>query len=216
MRGEVFRMNKNRYWKQAALVGAFLVAVVFDAAAQARAGAEPRMAGASGPVRLREISGIGTRGLVRTPEYNSSVSRGRTAARSWAEILVQFDTDPDWVDELQFQYYVLLYSRQTREFLFLKGNVTHMDVARGRGHLSAMYVRPAALERHGDVVAIAVEAVLKGETVTVGSEGRLPQGMTLPAEWWKTTKLVPRDGYLLNRNQTPFAFVNYDDYEVVK
>lgn len=209
-------MNKNPCWKQVALAVVCCSVFVLDAVAQTRAGAEPRAAGAAGPIRIREISGIGTRGLVRTPEYTSSISRGRTAARSWAEILIQFDTEPEWLDELQFQYYVLLYSRQAKEFLFLRGNVTHPDVARGRGHLSSMYVRPATLERNGDVVAIAVEAVIKGETTTVASEGRLPQGMTLPADWWKTTKLVPKDGHLLNRNQTPFAFINYDDYEVVK
>ncbi len=205
-------MRTILFWKRGMIAALFLVVAVLESAAQGQG----RAATAAGPVRIREISGIGSRGLVRTPEYNTSVSRGRTAARAWGEVLVQFDTEPEWLDELQFQYYVLLYSKQAKEFLFLKGNVTHLDVARGRGHLSSMYVRPAAVERHGEVVAVAVEVVVKGETVTVASEGRLPQGMNLPADWWKTTKLVPKDGYLLNRNQTPFAFVNYDDYEVVK
>jgi hypothetical protein len=38
----------------------------------------------------------------------------------------------------------------------------------------------------------------------------------LQGEWWKTIKLVPKDGCILSRAQTPFALVNYDDYEVIK
>lgn len=196
------------------VVVAFLLAGL-DGSAQTRV--RPEAVGA-GPLRIRELTGNGPRGLVRTPEYTTSLSRGKVAARAWAEVLVQFDTEPEWIDDLTFQYYVLIHDRKTKEYMFLKGIVVHPEVARGRGHLSAMYVRPSVLERHGDVVAVGVEAVIKGETVAVANEGRLPQGQggVLPPDWWKTTKLIPKDGYLLNRGQTPFAFVNYDDYEIAK
>lgn len=202
-------------WTCSALVGIAMLVGVQDGLAQARMRTEAGGAAAS-PIRIRELTGNGPRGLVRTPEYSTSVSRGRAAARTWAEMLVQFDSDPEWIDEISFQYYVLIHDRKTKEFMFLKGLVTHSNVARGRGHLSSMYVKPFVLERYGDVVAVAVEAVINGETVGVATEGRLPQGQALPADWWKTTKLIPKDGYLLNRSQTPFAFVNYDDYESVK
>lgn len=199
------------------VVVAFLMVSVAGAAQPRLRGDVAAGGGAmTGPIRIRELTGYGKRGLVNTPEYSTSVSRGRAVARAWAEVLVQFDSDPEWIDELSFQYYVLIHDRKTKEFMFLKGLVTHPDVVRGKGHLSAMYVRPAVLERYGEVVAVAVEAVIKGETVAVANEGRLPQGQALPSDWWKTTKLIPKDGYLLNRAQTPFALVNYDDYEVVK
>lgn len=206
---------RNTVRKILVLVAVVSVGVSLESMAQARAGVGA--AGAAAPLRIRDLLGVGPRGLVRTPEYTSSVSRGRATARTWGEIVVQFDTEPEWIDELQFQYYVLLHDRRAKTYTFLKVNVTHTDVARGRGHLSAAYVRPAGLERYGEVVAAAVEAVIKGETVGVASEGRLPSGEgKLPPEWWKTTKLVPKDGYLLNRTQTPFVFANYDDYEVAK
>ncbi len=207
------------------IVVAFLL-VTLEGTAQMRS--RPDAGGVAGgvvsPIRLRELSGNGKRGLVRTPEYTTSISRGKNAARTWAEILIQFDfpgerpnsTEPEWIDELSFQFYVLMHDSKAKEYTFLKGIVAHTDVAKGRGHYSAMYVRPSGLERFGDVVAVAVEAVIKGATVGVMSEGKLPQGQALPTEWWKTTKLIPKDGYLLNRAQTPFVFVNYDDYEVVK
>jgi hypothetical protein len=168
-------------------------------------------------VRIRELTGVGPRGLVRTPEFTSSVSRGRTPAKEWAELAIQFDTQPDWIDELTVQYYALLYAHKTKEYTFLKGVVTHMDVAKGRGHLSAAYIRPSTLQRYGDVVAVAVETLAKGEVVASESQaGKLPDQQVLQGEWWKTIKLVPKDGCILSRAQTPFALVNYDDYEVIK
>jgi len=41
-----------------------------------------------------------------------------------------------------------------------------------------------------------------------------------PGEWWtaiaqdKTVTVL--DGYILSRKETPFAFINYDDYEQIQ
>lgn len=171
---------------------------------------------AEGILRIRELTGDGPRGLVRTPEYTTSMSRGRNATREWAELAVQFDTEPEWIDELTFQYYALLYDKRSGEYTLLKGTVTVMDVAKGRNHLAAAYIRPSTLARRGQVTAVAVEVVHKGDVVTTVSEGKLAKGQALPAEWWKGLKLVPVDGLILSRAQTPFAYVNYDDYEISK
>jgi len=176
----------------------------------------PAAAVGGGIVRIRDLTGAGPRGLLRSPEFTVSVSRGRVPARDWAEILVTFDSEPEWIDELSVQYYALLYSRLTKEYTLLKGIVSHTDVARGRAHLSAGYVRPNTLLRYGDVVAVAVEMLSKGEVVGTQTEGKLPDRQALPVEWWKNAKIVPKDGYILNRTQTPFACINYDDYEVTK
>jgi hypothetical protein len=45
---------------------------------------------------------------------------------------------------------------------------------------------------------------------------------TLPVDWWKSEKVVKseavtaRDGYLLSRKESPFVFINIDDYEAIK
>lgn len=175
---------------------------------------------AEGILRIRALTGDGQRGLIRTPEYNTTLSRGRNAAREWAELAVTFDSEPDWIDELTFQYYALLYDKSSadpeRTFALLKGTVTVLDVARGRNHVAAAYIRPSTLARRGQVVVVAVEIVHKGDVVATVSEGKLPKGQALPPEWWKALKLAPVDGLIMTRSQTPFAFVNYDDYEVSK
>lgn len=216
-------MNRSYVWS-GMTVAVFLAFAVrgSEALAQTRVtrtevrpSATPMPAG-GGVVRIRTLTGTGPRGLVRTPSYTTSISAGRAPARDWCEIMVQFDTEPEWMDELSFQYYALLYDRVKKEHTFLKGSVTHVDVARGKGHLSSAYIRPGTLTRYGEVVAVAAEALSKGVTVAAESEGRMGDRQPLPADWWKTIKLVPKDGYILNRTQTPFAFINYDDYEAIK
>lgn len=181
------------------------------------------MGGVSGkplaPVKIRAIDGIGQRNLVKTPEYNTSISRGKAAAGNWAQLTVTFDTAPDWINELVFQYYVLCYNKATerdsgrKEYTLFKGAVSHRDVSRGKSRVTAMYLRPNTVERYGNVVAVAVEVLYNGEVVDLKSE---ESGNKIPKEWWKSPDLTVKDGYLLNRQETPFAFINVDDFEAVK
>ncbi len=184
------------------------------AGAAARAEARP-----ASVVRVRSVTGFGPRALMRTPQYTTSAPAGRMPPRTWAEVAALFDAEPEWLDELSVQFYALLHDRRRGEqadYTLCRGSVVCVDVAGGRGRQVAMYLRPAALERFGDVVAVAVEFLYQGQMVAQATDGRLAGGKTLPAEWWKNPRLAVRDGYLLSKSQTPFAFVNYDDHEVVK
>lgn len=163
-------------------------------------------------LKVRDLTGYGPRALVKSPD--SGASR-RAVSREWAELSLQYDTEPEWLDEVVFQFYVLLRNKTTTDFTLLQGTVSYVDVARGAKHMGVAYVRPAALARYGDIVGVAVEAKVKGEVVNAFSEGRLPS-KPLPQDWWKTPNLIPKDGYILEKAKTPFALVNYDDYEATK
>jgi len=202
-------------------VATMLLIVALDAHAQAYKAGRPEARAVTGGatdgiLRIREFTGFGPRALVRTPEFTSTASRGRNEAKNWDEIAVTFDSDPEWIDEITFQFYALLHERISGDYTLLKGTVTVVDVARGRNHMAAAYIRPSTLARHGVVVAVAAEVIVKGEVVKTVSDGRLPKAQALPADWWKSSKLVPLDGSILSKSQTPFAVVNYDDYEVSK
>jgi hypothetical protein len=190
----------------------------FGQASRPRAAAAGGTGAASeGPVvRIRDLTGVGPRALVRTPEYSTSVSRGKTAARMWAEISVVYDSEPEWIDELTFQYYVLVYDKAKDEHSLFKGVATYVDVARGRGHVSPMYLRPSTLARYGEVVGVAVEILHQGTSVASETSGRQGKGQPLPADWWKIYQGTVREGVLLDRGRTPFALVNVDDYETIK
>jgi hypothetical protein len=202
------------------MIGVVLTPAILctDAWAQARvAKPETPANAAAGPVaRIREITGVGPRYVVKTPEYTTSVSRGKGTPRDWGELTVIYDTQQEWLDELTFQYYVLLFDKKKSDYSLFKGTVTFVDIPKGRNHLSTMYLRPVALARYGEVAAMAVEVVYKGEVAETKADERMIAGAKLAKEWWKSPQLTVKEGYILNRAQTPFAFVNYDDYETIK
>jgi len=203
-------MNSGCVARTMAVCVALLLA--FDpghAFAQARVKAE----GKGGEIRIRTLSGIGPRSVIKSPDTNGSYNRN--GPREWIEMSVQFDTEPEWIDELAFQYYALLRDAKG-DYTLLKGTVVYVDVARGRGHMGVAYIRPAGLTRFGTVVAVAVEAVVRGETVATKSEGKLSGSKSLPPEWWKNVKVAPREGYIQDKSKTPFSWINFDDYEALK
>jgi len=219
-------MRHSARWILTAVAASLVLAVAIqDTQAQSKAkAAYPAVAGAGAAgagaaservVRIREFVGFGPRGLARTPEYTSSAPSGKNPSRDWAQLVVLFDSEPEWMDEVTFQYYALLHLRTSDDYTLMRGAVTHLDVARGRGHMSSAYLRPSTLARYGEVAAVAVEILYKGEVVAVASDGKMPKGQ-LPAEWWKNPRLAPKEGYILNKAQTPFALVNFDDFEAIK
>lgn len=195
---------------------AFCVAVTLVVAAGA-VHAQSRVRGeADGRplVKLRELTGYGPRSLIKSPDSGASK---RSSSREWAELGVQYDSQPEWLDEVAFNYYVLLYRpKATPEFTLLKGAVTYVDVARGSAHLAVAFVRPAAMQRYGEIVGVAVEIKVKGEVADTLSQGRLGSNKPLPTDWWKTPSLIPKEGYILDKSKTPFALINFDEYEALK
>ena len=212
------QMNDIRKQSLLAVCAVFaLVGWQAEALAQAKPKADtPATAG--GPVaRIRgDMGGLGPRSVVKTPEYSTSVPRGKTSARDWVELSVSFDTEPEWIDELTFQCYALLRDKKKGDYTLFKGSVTYVDVAKGRGHVSTMYLRPSALARYGEVVAIAVEILHNGAVIDHKSDDRMAKGQRLAKEWWSSPNLPVKEGYLLSRAQTPFGLVNIDDYETIK
>lgn len=173
-------------------------------------------------VRIRRIDGLGTRGLMRTPNYRTDAAGGLKPPGQWVQITVYYDTEPEWVDELLFRYYVLTENTEDgqKKYSLFRNTVTYVDIERGRNHMSTVFLRPSAIKRYGKPVAIGVEVVYQGKVVDEKTEkaiGTLPDG-----KWWEHPNVVEskfvsiRDGYLLNRAQSPFALINIDDYEVIK
>lgn len=145
-----------------------------------------------------------------TPQYQLSQNQMQGRQRKWAGISTEYDTDALWTDELTFTYYVLVRGKSVgapKESLF-RGKVSYINIERGRGHKSDVYLHPSTLSRFGDIEKIAV---------LVEANGKLVAGDALPKtnqRWWE--QYTPVDGMLLNRMQTPFAMIGFDDYEAVK
>lgn len=210
-------MNRRIFWSLLVIVGGVIM-VTSLSAQEARRGAD------SGRDKLRvgKLMGLGNRSRAYTPTYGTDVGAGLKPAREWQVTTVTYDTAPEWMDGLLIQFYVLgmMRDRETRQNVYslYKKAVRYRDIRQDRDHMASVFLRPAALERYGEPVAIAAVFSLDGEVVDEISD----EDVELPEAWWKnpvvidSKALTMRDGYLLNRKESPWAVINPDDYEVIK
>ena len=165
--------------------------------------------------------------LATTPEYNFSYGPKNKKVqknKDWLEVEVSFewqprDQKPEFLDELTFNYFILLNnkSRENPGGTLLTGTVTHVAIPQAKGLNSVMYVSPRTLERffEGKIPSTASSAITdvgviitkQGQTVAEASwKGR--------GQWWSALQQV--NGYVLNKNETPFAPLAWDYYEAIK
>ena len=208
----------------AGIVSLFISVFMFAAvvpAQQVRMGKTASTRAASKVMRVKSFSGIANKNMVKTPEYKTSINRGIKPVQSWYMIKLVYDTAPEWIDELTIRYYAMTEKKEKgkKNFSIFKTAVRYSDIEMGMRHMGVAYLHPKAMARYGDVVAVAVEVIYKGQVIQEASD---VAGGGIPKDWWKNNAVTSsksvtvRDGYLLSRADSPFAFVNYDDYEFIK
>ncbi len=203
------RKKMSGYSLVVAAAAAMLVLLSVEVAlAQQPAAAPPRAA-----VRIRNMPRVGRPSLTRTPDYQNNVRRTGSGARrrEWALFEVNYETAPEWIDELTFTFHVMTQDAQ-KQYHYFETTVTYIDVARGE-HIACVVLPPAAVARYGESNAFGVEIMAAGERIAFKGVG--------PAdEWWRMIDGNPnihkRPGYLVDRSKTPFAMAYIDDYEVVR
>jgi len=170
-------------------------------------------------IKLRKLSGVGRRGLVKNPEYRTSLGGTVGIDKDWCQITLDYVTAPEWVDELTFQFYAVSAAviENKKIHSFYKTAVKYADIERG-AHVCTMFLRPSALKRFGEPFAIAVEVLYKGTVVEEMSE----ESEKMPEKWWKNPLVIEspttvvREGYLLTRAQSPFALISVEGYEFAR
>jgi hypothetical protein len=166
----------------------------------------PAQVGGAGAVKIEKIQPAG----VKTPDFEINPSIHPNKAGQWLEVEVEFASDAEFKDELTFKYHILI------EETLLVGEVTHINIPKGRELRSVMYISPRNIER-----------VLKGKTFTpnaikdVGVQildrGALVAEKSFKSsarQWWQSMQQTP--GMVLNKSQTPFAPLFWDRYEEIK
>ncbi len=177
--------------------------------------------GRAGILRVRSFVGVGNKNLVRTPEYRSSVARSANRAQMWQCLAISYDTAPEWIDEITVRYYAMSLTKEAGAVAYtvFKTSVRYADIKAGTKHLGVAYLHPKAIDRYGDVVAVAVEILNQGEVIAERSEIK---GKSIPQDWWKNATVMDspsvktKEGYLLSKGDSPFALVNIDDYEFAR
>ncbi len=158
-----------------------------------------------------QLTGI-TKNFITAPQYTyAGAEQFATDQRErWLELEAAFTSTPQFTDELTFKYFILINGK------LLTGEVTHVNIAAGRENRSVMYVTPRALARFNNnrpitpnaIQNIAVQIVQGG---VVKSELSLVRG---PAQWYAARPQI--SGFVLNKNETPFAPLYWDRYEQIK
>ena len=171
-------------------------------------------------------------GFVDSPKINVPGYAKRSTARPspWLEIEVAFDRnskDPKFAEELTFNYYVLLKNEHVTEDkkpTLLTGTIVHVHVPQEKGMHSVAYVRPRTLARffEGKAPVNAQQTVTDVGVTISGKNGLLAIATskgTIKGDkgWWdNTAAYTPVPGALLNKNETPFAPLEWDFYEAIK
>lgn len=157
------------------------------------------------PFRIRNIR----KELVKAPGYNVDMGGGRPATiyQDWLRVEVQFDSRPDWADDVQIKYYVLL--SDDGKYKLFSGELTHVNVQKGQ-HYSAMFVHPNTVQRfgRGRVTAVAVQLFYQGKLMDQLSEPSANK------RWWEDYS--PVQGYVLSPLLTPWSVAASDRYEPIK
>jgi hypothetical protein len=164
---------------------------------------------------------------VTTPDYNYSFGpKGKKVSKNkeFLEVEVSFDWQPrqkkpEFLDEVTINYFILLNnkSRENPQGTLLTGSVTHVAIPQAKGLNSVMYVSPRTLERffEGKIPNNASSAVVDvGVTITQQGQLVAESSWKGKGQWWSTLQQV--SGYVLNKNETPFAPLAWDYYEAIK
>jgi hypothetical protein len=153
-----------------------------------------------------------SKNLISTPQFTYSGAEQYQANQRelWLEVEVEFSAAPQWTDELTFKYYILFNGK------LLTGEVTHTNIPAGRGNRSVMYVAPRTLLRFGGGRAVTANMV-QNVAVQLLQQGAVKGELSVqraPPQWFTTIPQVA--GFVLNKNETPFAPLYWDRYEQIK
>ena len=149
--------------------------------------------------------------VIGTPEF---VVTGTTVKRSqpqkWLEIEVEFAVEGvEIVDELTFKFDVLLNGK------LCPGEITHINLPKGRERYTIMYVSPRNLERITDGHPLN-PAMIQNAWVTILRQGQVLALSSMKGKTVPLPNMALTPGMLSPKADTPFAPLWSDRYEAVK
>ncbi len=181
--------------------------------------------GTQSPIAIAKISPS----LEKTPQFNLTIGPQRRAdSQNWLMVEVDFSyqpkgrNDPQFIDELTFNYYILLNNRGAKQPqpTLLVGSITHVAIPAGTGLHSVAFVSPRTLQQFfgGKPPTSPAQAVM-AVGVTITRQGQIVAGESIgegkgKPQWWNNFQQT--QGYVLNKSETPFAPLFWDYYEALK
>lgn len=171
---------------------------------------------ASEMIRLRGISAE----AISSPNYSYTLrgmSTSNDGRANWLRVMAEYDTAPDWIDEITFTFYVVLQGDEddlpagvtSRNNLF-SGSVTYVHVPTARRMVADLFLDPNTFARFGRPTYSAVVVTINGENAA----GMAEPASSAASQWW--TRETPNEIPLLTRKETPFALVEHDRLPTIK
>jgi hypothetical protein len=152
------------------------------------------------------------RNLISTPQFSFAGGQAYPANTNdrWLEVELEFAAAPEWTDELTFKYYILINGR------LLTGEVTQLNIPAGRENHSVVYVPPTALTRFTGKRPLTLNLVqnIAAQIVQQGTVKNELSYLRAPSGWFAS--LPQLSGFVLNKNETPFAPLYWDRYGQIK
>ena len=185
----------------------------------------------SPPLKLKKFTALSGKSLVKSPNYGVQDEPGISKtgkAPEWRRINVEYQTTPEWIDELKIDFIVVTLKveredgKNVQKYSVYKKSVTYIDVEVDRKHFASAFLHPNAEKRYGTTVAAAVILSVGGVVIEEYGEVASAVRTIFGENWWKNPRimesdvLIPRSGYLLSKKESPFVFMNIDSYEVIK
>lgn len=146
--------------------------------------------------------------IVKSPEYQvQGIPAKRTKASDWLEVEVEFEVKVEEIDELTFAYTIMIDNK------LVDGSVTHVNIQKGRERYSVVYIAPRSLEKLTGGHPLTKESVQNVWVVVTR------QGLEIARDALKNVAIPNMQhltGFVLNKNETPYAPLFYDRYEAIK
>lgn len=158
----------------------------------------------SGSIKLGKVEPS----FASTPEYQITGGQNkRYKLGKWFEMEIAYDTLNELIPELTFKFTALAEKR------LFDGEVTYVNIAKGKDHYAVMYISPKALDKITGGKALTpttienvwVEVFYNGQSI---GKAQFKAGNPPNAQ--------RENGIVLNKSQTPFAPLFYDRYEEIK
>ena len=148
--------------------------------------------------------------VVATPEFTvTGPPPKRSMQQKWLEIEVEFAVEGvELIDELTFKFDVKINGK------LYPGEITHVNIPKGKDRYTVMYLSPRNLERITDGKPLNA-SMIEDIWITISK-----QGQALAISSLKHVKVVPNlpqiPGMLTPKSETPFSVLWSDRYETVK
>lgn len=156
-------------------------------------------------VRIEKI----TPAVISTPDFNFQLTTPkRTEFLKWLEIEVEFGVDGvDLVDELTMSYVVGINGK------LCVGEVTHVNIPKGKDRFSVMYISPRNLDRLTGGKQLN-NSMIDNVWITLSRQG---QTLAEKAVQPRPIPNLPRlNDMLSSKSETPFHVLWWDRYEAVR